>query len=511
MQNKNIQKNVFLKFHFPKQLKYKFLANDEYNITSETFTFEKKKGPLPKEHKFKVESSFWLFYPLPVVIKDKNVMKQQLTKGNEFVQFKFNDLSNILINTKIHQDSNVNTGRVELINDKNNENIINDIIITVADKRNLKNISFINDNGNIFHNTTSYIDKDTKIEPTEIINDDDLQISENQNINNIIDIDNLPDTIPINENEDIDYDILPNTIPVNKNEPMNDDILPNSIPVNETENINDDILPNTIPVNKNEPMNDDILPNTIPMNANEPMNDDILPDTIPINENELTNDDNLPNTIPINENELMNDDNLPNTIPINKNNIFNDDNLQCTIPINENEFGNTVPYSDIEYGNTVPYNEISQIDNNSNSNNTNHFSHSNSSSNSNTHPLNKNPTFLNPNDIPYNNGNTQPYELVNDFSQITQTQNYEASYGATQEYVEMDTQECTQDLNDFSVEDIKIKYPIGDDNIVPGSDSEFENSSDYTLSNLNGSSNMSTKFLKVLNPLEKNNKVEYMM
>ncbi|ORX46374.1 hypothetical protein BCR36DRAFT_356915 [Piromyces finnis] len=434
MQRKRIQKDVYLKFNFPKNLKYKNLINDKYNISNENFSFEKKKGDVPMEHKYKVNSSLYFFYQIPEMFTNKDKMKQQLSKS-ELVNFKFNDLLNIVsINAKIANKNEITD--TELLN-------------TIPINGN-KFTNVIQTNKNMFPNNV-------------LINENELPntipINENELLNAVIINENkIPNTIPVNGNE------FPNTIPIN-----NENEFPNTIPIN-----NENEFPNTIPIN-----NGNEFPNTIPIN-----NENEFPNTIPIN-----NENEFPNTIPINENEL------PNTIPINENEFPN------TIPINENELPNTIPINEAELRNIIPIeksnlimkkeNEFTNTILMSNIPNKDENSDNRQLSNDSTSSSKiKNPTFIKPNDLllPNNNNNsTQPYELTNDFSQVTQTQNYEASYVATQEYIETDTQDCIQDLNDISIDDNRNKYNEFDENIIPETESEFENSLGYTLSNFNGS------------------------
>ncbi|OUM65226.1 hypothetical protein PIROE2DRAFT_7765 [Piromyces sp. E2] len=463
MQEEAIRKNVYLKFNFPEKLKYKKLKNnDECKKFKENFSFEKKKGPVPMEHEFKVNSSLFIFYQIPKIFNNKVKMKQQLL-NSELVDFKYNVLLN-----ELSDNSNSNYEKIKIIDSNGNKQSKLEDIVSIKENE-LDNTVPINKNEIIDFlpkNENEFPENENVFPNTKSINENDLL--------NIIPMneDNLPNTIPINESN------LPNTIP------MNEDNLPNTIPINESN------LPNTIPVNENNllntlPINEGDLPNTIPINENEfpnttPIDEYGLPNTIPVNESNLPNtipmnEDNLPNTIPINENYLL------NTIPINENYLPN------TIPINENDFPNTIPVNENDFPNTIPVNENGTVpENNIESNNIDRqLSNSSSTSNSSS---NRNPTFIRPDDplLPNNsnnNNNTQPYELINDFSQATQTQNYEPSYIATQEYVEMDTQECIQDLNDET--DIRDKYNDYDDVVIPGTESEFEQSVGYSLSYLN--------------------------
>jgi hypothetical protein len=394
--NQKIQKDVYIKFNIPQKLKYKYLKeNDKYSISKKTFSFEKKNGQVPVEHKYNINSSIWLITQLPKELKDKNVMKLELLSNTELTEFKFNT-------------------------------------------------SLFNQN----------LNKNNKILKEFPLNEDELQ-----------------DTIPI-ENENSD------------NSPSNEDELQDTVPI---ENEDIDILHN----------NEDELQDTVPIE-----NEDI--DILPNNEEEIQN------TIPI-ENESINiihnnEDEFQDTIPIENESIANNmNNLQNTIPY-ENEFQDTVPFYDNEYQNTIPfdYNELQ---------NTNQFVNSNKS------VSNKKSTFIKPNSILVNNSNennienTQPLELINEFSQISQTQNYEGSIIATQEYVDMDTQECVRNENGNDIpygsnkNNNKCgKNEINDEIIAEASGSEYEDSFEYSISNIyNSSSTASTRYLKILNPLDYEN------
>eukprot|EP00833_Pecoramyces_ruminatium_P004543 jgi/Orpsp1_1/1178575/evm.model.c7180000065898.2 len=331
---KQVQKNVFLKFHFPKQLKYKYLKeNDKYNISTETFSFNKKNGPVPIEHKFKINSSLWFIYQLPKTLTNKSTMKLELI--NENIPIDENDIKKIIFHCK------------------------------------------------------------NELQNTEIISENEFK---NQ--------------LPFNDNN------LQNTILIEKNE-----------------------FQNTIPYNE--------LQNTIPYNE-------------------------LQNTIPYND--------LQSTIP------YND--LQSTIPIEENEYQNTIPLDNNDSQHIIFQNNI-KISNNLSQNTSNKLT-----------------TFIKPNNmLTENNNNLKSIESVNSFSQITQTQNYEGSFVATQEYVETNTQEYIQNDNENNIpSEVNKYYSDDDEEIAPPSGSEYEDSFEYSLNNINSTSySTSTKDLKLLNPLNKEN------
>ena len=472
MQENKIQKDIYLKFNFPEKLKYKYLINDEYNISNENFSFEKKKGLIPMEHEFKVNSSLYIFYQIPEIFTNKIKMKEQLL-NSELVNFKFNYLLNALsINSKIHTITELDYEKNKILNNNCNnksklENTIENKLtnsIPINGKEFTKGLSI---NGKYFTNS-----------------------------------------IPVNKNE-LSPNELPNTIPINENGsiPMDENNLPNTIPINEDEipnNMDENIIENTVPINKNEilnniPIDENILPNTVPIDDDEMLNNipiDVnnLQNTVPIDEDGILNDipideNNLPNTIPINENILPNtipvDENiLPNTVPVDENILLNnEDEIPNTVPIIENDIPNTIPIND-------NYDDLISTQNKDNGDQ----QFSNSSKKKNSTFLKPNDPFLpNNNNINNNNNNTQPYELVNDFSQVTQTQNYDA----TQEYIENETQDCIQVINDNSPDDVGKNNEF-DEIIIPGTESEFENSLGYTLSNINRSFSVSINIYNFL-------------